>query len=193
VAEPLDGAMLGRVRELARKLKIYLLLGFAERRGEEVYNSVVIFSPAGSLVTHYSKTHTAADEPLNTKGARFPVVETPLGRWGTLICMDRQLPETSRILAVKGAQFILVPAWGSSGEMNDTMMRTRAYENGVWVAFVHPRRCLFIDPTGKIVAQDGGGGEDELVTARIALDGRVGRGPIRFRRPEIYGEIGEKR
>ncbi|MCX6620639.1 MAG: carbon-nitrogen hydrolase family protein, partial [Acidobacteria bacterium] len=157
--------------------------------GDKVYNSLVVFSPAGGIVTHYSKSHTALDEPFNTKGAEFPVVDTPLGRWGTLICMDRQLPETSRILAIKGAQLILVPAWGMHGEMNDTMMRTRAYENGVWVAFVHPRRCLFIDPRGAIIAQDTPGDEDQVVTAKILLDQRVGKGPIQFRRPEIYGEI----
>ncbi len=189
VAEPIDGPLLTRVRNLARELKIYLLIGFAERRGSKAYNSLVVFSPAGEIVTHYSKTHTAQDEPFNTQGTEFPVVDTPLGRWGTLICMDRQLPETSRILAIKGAQMILVPAWGSHGEMNDTMMRTRAYENGVWVVFIHPRRCLFIDPGGKIIAQDTPGDEDQVVTAKIELGKRIGTGPIRFRRPAIYGEI----
>jgi predicted amidohydrolase len=75
-----------------------------------------------------------------------------------------------------------------SGETNDIMMRTRAYENGVWVFFVHPKRCLLIDPSGKIVAQDTGD-QDQLVTATIRLDDRIGRGPIRFRRPELYREI----
>jgi len=185
--ERLDGPLLSRVRSLARELKIYLLIGFAELRDESMYNSAVIFSPEGSVVTHYSKTHTADDEPLNTKGLDFPVVNTPLGRWGTLICMDRQLPETSRILALKGAQIILVPAYGMYGETNDILMRVRAYENGVWVAFVHPNRCLFIDPTGKILAQNRGDG-DQIVTATIRLDDQV-RGPIRHRRPELYGEI----
>jgi predicted amidohydrolase len=186
--ERLDGPLLTRVRHLARELKIYLLVGFAELRDDRMYNSAVIFSPEGAIVTHYSKTHTADDEPLNTKGAEFPVVSTPLGRWGALICMDRQLPETSRILALKGAQIILVPAYGMYGETNDILMRVRAYENGVWVAFVHPQRVLFIDPTGKILAQNQGPG-DQVVTATIRLDDRVGRGPIRHRRPELYGDV----
>lgn len=153
-----------------------------------MYNSLAIFTPAGDLALRYSKTHTANDEPFNTQGDELPVIPTPLGRWGALICMDRQLPETSRILALKGAQVILVPAWGMYGETNDIMMRTRAYENGVWVVFVHPKRCLVIDPAGKIIAQDSGD-EDQLVLATIRLDERVGRGPIRYRRPELYREI----
>lgn len=42
------------------------------------------------------------------------------------------------------------------GDMNDAMMRTRAFENSVWVAFVHPKRCLIIDPSGNVVARDRG-------------------------------------
>jgi predicted amidohydrolase len=189
IGEPLDGAVMGRVRGLARELKIYLGTGFAERRGARMFNSFAVFSPEGELVLHYSKSHNAADEPFNTTGTEFPVAATPLGRWGALICYDRQLPETARILAIKGAQLILVPAWGSSGEMNDAMMRTRAFENGVYVAFVHPRRCLIIDPRGKLIATDSGKDHDEVVMARILFDERVGKAAIRSRKPELYGEI----
>jgi predicted amidohydrolase len=188
VAEGIDGPLITRARSLARELKIYLLVGFAEARGTLIFNSAVIFSPTGEVTLHYSKMHTAHDEPFNTQGTNFPVAETPLGRLGALICYDRRLPETARILAIKGVQFLAVPAWGGYDEMNDALMRTRAFENSVFVAFVHPKRCLFIDPRGKVIAQDRGQG-DELVTARILLDERIGRGPIQDRRPELYREI----
>jgi predicted amidohydrolase len=188
IGESADGPLLGRVSGLASELKIYLAVGVAERRDGRMYNSVFIYSPDGVEVGRYAKTHTAGDEPYNAKGSDFPLVETALGRWGTVICMDRQLPETSRILAVKGAQLILVPAWGMCGEINDIMMRTRAYENGVHVLFVHPKRCLIISPDGTIMAQDKGNG-DEVVTAHMTLTSSGTHGPIRRRRPEIYGEI----
>jgi predicted amidohydrolase len=188
VGESLDGALLLRIRMLADELKIYLSVGFAEARGGKMYNSAVIFSPEGKVALHYSKSHNAHDEPFNTKGTEFPVADTALGRVGALICYDRQLPETSRILAIKGAQLILVPAWGAHGEMNEVMMRTRAYENSVYVAFVHPERCLIIDPKGNVIARDQGE-RDQVVIARVDLDGRIGRGPIRDRRPDLYREI----
>ena len=188
IGEGIDGPMITRVRGVARELKIYLLVGFAEARGGLMYNSAVIFSPTGDVTLHYSKMHTAHDEPFNTEGTEFPVAQTPLGRLGALICYDRRLPETARILAIKGVQFLAVPAWGTSDEMNDALMRTRAFENSVFVAFVHPKRCLFIDPRGKVIAQDRGAG-DELVTAPIVLDERVGHGPIQDRKPELYREI----
>ena len=50
--------------------------------------------------------------------------------------------------------------------MNDIMMRVRAYENGVWLAFIHPKRTLIIDPRGKIIAQSQGE-QDQIVTATI--------------------------
>ena len=188
IGEYADGPLLRQVGALASKLDIYLAVGIAERRDERMYNSMFIYSPEGMAVSRYAKTHTAGDEPYNTKGTEFPVVDTPLGRWGTVICMDRQLPETSRILAVKGAELILVPAWGMCGEINDVLMRTRAFENGLHVLFVHPRRCLIIGPDGTVIAQDAGKG-DEVVTAQVTLSPPGTYGPIRRRRPEIYGEL----
>ena len=188
VGEPIDGPSLKRVRELAQELKIYLGIGFAERKGDLMFNSFAVFAPSGDLVLHYSKAHNDDDEPYNTTGRAFPVVTTPLGRWGALICYDRQLPETARILAIKGAQLVLVPAWGSYNDMNDAMMRTRAFENSVWVAFVHPKRVLVIDTRGNVVTQDKGD-EDQVVMTRIRLDEHIGKGAIRSRKPNLYGDL----
>jgi predicted amidohydrolase len=188
IGEPVDGPVMQRIRALARELNVHLSVGFAERRGDAMFNSTVVIDPKGEIALLYSKSHTAHDEPFNTKGVEFPVSATALGRIGALICYDRRLPETARVLAVKGAQLLLVPAWGSYNELNDALMRTRAFENGVWVAFVHPKRALIIDPQGKVVAQNEGEG-DQLVYGQIVLDQRVGAGPIRDRKPEIYRDI----
>ena len=188
IGEPVDGKVFKRIKNLARELGVHLSVGFAERRGERMFNSTALIGPDGEIASLYSKSHTAHDEPFNTKGVSFPIAETNLGRIGSLICYDRRLPETARILAVKGAQLILVPAWGSYNELNDAVMRTRAFENGVWVAFVHPKRVLVVDPRGKVIAKNDGE-DDQIVTARIVLDERVGSGPVRDRKPEIYPEL----
>jgi predicted amidohydrolase len=190
VGETFDSPFMGRVAELAKASGVYLSVGYAERRGDDMFNSVIVYSPAGDVVSRYSKSHTAGDEPFNTKGSDFPVADTALGRWGTLICFDRQLPETSRILAVKGAQLIMVPSWGMYGEINDVMMRTRAFENGLHIAFVHPKRVLIIGPDGAVIAEDSEEG-DEIVSAHITLQPAGERGPIRRRRPELYRELVE--
>jgi predicted amidohydrolase len=188
--EPLDGPWLRRVAELARNLKIYLSIGFSERRGENMYNSVVVFSPAGEMVLHYSKTH-CIDEPFNTQGNEFPVAKTDVGTLGALICYDRRFPEVSRILALKGAQILILPSYGEETERNEALLRTRAWENGAWIVYVRQNQALVINPSGKIVARDRGQG-DELLLAEIDLGGEKGTGEIYNRRsPEIYHELME--
>src|SRR5258708_2171876 len=44
IGEGIDGPLINRVRSLARELKIYLLVGFAELRDGKMFNSAVIFS-----------------------------------------------------------------------------------------------------------------------------------------------------
>lgn len=67
--------------------------------------------------------YTAADE--------LPVFETPLGTLGILICSEAFVPELARILALKGAEIILMPA-GRVVDFNEnwlTLVRARAIEN----------------------------------------------------------------
>ena len=188
VGERLDGPLLKRVGELARELKIYLSLGFAERAGERMHNSLVVFSPEGEIVLHYSKTH-CMDEPYCTPGDEFPVAKTDLGTLGALICYDRRFPEVPRILALKGAQILLIPAYGRDGERNEALLRTRAWENSVWIVYVRQNQALVINPSGKILARDKGEG-DELLFARIALGEEKGTQEIlRRRSPELYREL----
>jgi predicted amidohydrolase len=191
-AEALDGPLLTRIRDLARELKVHLMTGFAERRGDAVFNSAVLFGPDGQVVLHYSKSHTMNDEPFNTKGEAFPVAATSFGRLGALICFDRQVPEAARLLALQGADLLLVPAWGSYGEMNDLMMRVRAYENGVHLAFVHPKRALLIDASGQILAQDEGE-HDQIVMARFPVPSRRKGSLLQYRRPELYQGLTQPR
>jgi predicted amidohydrolase len=186
--EPLDGPWMKRVGKLARQLSIYLSIGFAERRGENMHNSVAVYSPAGEVVLHYSKTH-CLDEPFCTPGKEFPIAATDLGTIGALICYDRRFPEVPRILALKGARTLIVPADGRDGERNEALMRTRAWENSVWVVYVRQNQALVINPSGKIIARDKGNG-DELVLARIDLGGEKGTNEIFNRRsPELYREL----
>lgn len=189
-AEDLKGPLLSQVRDLARELRVYLMIGFAEKRHGKVYNSAVMFSPQGEITSHYSKSHTMNDEPFNTKGESFPVAKTEFGHWGTLICFDRQVPEAARILAVKGADMLFVPAWGSYGEMNDQLMRVRAYENGVNLAFIHPKRALLIDAGGNILAQNEGE-HDQIVMARFTVSAKRKHSLLKYRRPALYRELAQ--
>ena len=177
IGEALDGPFMSRIAALARKLKIYLSVGYAERRGQQMFNSVAVYSPLGELVLHYSKTHTKG-EVFNTSGTNFPVAKTDVGTLGALICYDRRFPEVARILALKGFQMLILPAYGTDGERNEALLRTaRAWENSVWVVYAKQNQALIINPSGKIVARDEGD-HDQLVFAKISIDDQVGTGDI---------------
>lgn len=187
VGEEIDGPMMRRVANLAEDLNIYLAVGFAERHGKKMFNTVAVYDPAGQMVLRYSKTHSTG-EKFTTPGREFPVASTNFGPVGAMICYDRRLPEVARILAVKGARLILVPAYGPDNKIESvTIMRIRAYENRAYVAFVNPTRVLIIDPEGNVLAIKEGT-EDKLVMAKIDLD-RAGGGNMQSRVPEIYSEL----
>jgi predicted amidohydrolase len=201
-----DGPYILRLRDLARRHSVHICAGFVEREGDALHNSAALIGPDGEIIGRYRKTHLMGSEPLNTPGEEFPVFDTALGRIGMMICFDRQPPEVARILAVKGARLILNPSAGMHGEMNDTMMRTRAYENSVHIIFAHYADCLIISPTGEILARYEEGGDpsscsgssraeprgDPVVVADLDLSLKADGGLLRHRRPHLYGELAER-
>ena len=85
--------------------------GFAERGPDGVvYNSAALVDASGVRAV-YRKTHLWDEESLYfvPGDAPAPVVDTPVGRIGVLICYDLEFPEMTRSLAVRGAQLLTVP------------------------------------------------------------------------------------
>jgi predicted amidohydrolase len=84
--------------------------GFCELEDGFVYNSVAVVDGTGVLAV-YRKDHLWDREKLIfTPGSvPPPVVDTPLGRLGILICYDLEFPEMTRSLALRGAELIVVP------------------------------------------------------------------------------------
>jgi len=181
------GKHISEMRRLCADLGVHFVAGFAERSGPHMHNSAALIGPRGQMIGVFRKVHDMGKEPLNTMGDDFPVFDTEFGRVGIMICFDRQLPESARLLALRGALLICNPSAGMYGETNDVMMRTRAYENGVWIIFSHPRDCLIISPKGEIVAR--AQGPDEIVLADIDLAQAGTGGPGRHRRPEVYRRL----
>lgn len=87
-----------------------LVVGFCELDGQALYNSAAVLTADG-IVTVYRKAHLwDAEQELFTPGDAAPVVlDSPVGRLGTLICYDLEFPEMPRRLALAGAEIIAVP------------------------------------------------------------------------------------
>jgi predicted amidohydrolase len=88
------------------------------------------------------------------------VFDTDFGRVASHECGDLYIMEFDRVLALLGAEIILDGSqmWGASGRTNETLLRARAADNGVWLACAHwptsdtSLRSLIIDPYGQIMA-----------------------------------------
>ncbi len=93
------------------------------------------------LVGRYNRTIPKG--PWIYKGGRFwdydyqeaddvPVFDTPFGKVGILICSEVYSPELSRLLALKGAEIIFLPAGVCKYELHETwrnLIWSRAIEN----------------------------------------------------------------
>ncbi len=164
-------------------------LGHKKMHPEMTFEKLASF--AETVDGPYSKSHIEAAE-LYSAGTDFPVFDTALGRIGLLICYDRQLPETSRLLALQGAELIVVPAHSQNVDLinEDLMMRVRAYENNVFVVLHSPFNSLAADPSGELIARRGPESGEGILYSKIDLSQRdPGGGPIARRHPELYHEL----
>jgi predicted amidohydrolase len=125
-------------------------------------------------------------------GREFPVFDTSAGRIGVLVCFDRQPPEPARILALHGAEMILVPTNSRNVEPinEDLTMQVRAYENNVFAALVSPFNTLMVDPDGNFLAHNANRNDEGVVYATFDLSKRAPhRDAFDRRHPELYGDL----
>ena len=216
-AEPLDGPTLGWAREAARELSIDLVAGsITERRPghERASNTCVHFNPAGETQAVYLKIHmfdvllegveyreSATEEP----GGEIVLSEAGGVPLGLSVCYDLRFPELYRILAVRGARAIAVPAAFTrpTGIAHwDLLVRARAVENQAFVVAAgqvgpwQPGKesfggSMIVDPWGEVLARapDARAGvEETFVCADLDL---ARQDEIRERLPSLAGRVEE--
>ncbi len=133
-------AFLKGFRALASELRMAIGITFLEKHDPKPLNSVIFVDRTGREILHYSKVHTCAFdlERVLDGGDDFYTADLAFGRGtvkiGSMICFDREFPESARILMLKGAELILAPN-ACPMEINRlSALRARAYENMVAVA-----------------------------------------------------------
>jgi len=204
LAEPIPGPTTERFGRLARELGVYLLVGMSELRGGQIYNAMPVLSPQGELMGVMRKVHINKFETGGgwRNGSAFPVWEfkTPTGRFrgGIMICYDREMPESARILMLKGVDVIFNPLACTCPTMDihRCLLRTRAFENEVYIFMVNhaaPREnghSMVFDYKGDIVREMDEG--ECVFVQEINLDAlnayrKKGIYGFHHRRPELYG------
>lgn len=129
--------------KLAKELNMAIGITFLEKYDPLPRNTFVLFDGFGNNVLTYAKVHTCdfGDECRLTPGDHFNVanLDTEYGvvKVGTMICYDREFPESARILMLKGAEIILVPNACPMEINRISQLRGRAYENMVGIATVN--------------------------------------------------------
>ncbi|MEM9413344.1 MAG: carbon-nitrogen hydrolase family protein [Planctomycetota bacterium] len=135
-AEPLDGQTTNRVIEMCRAFQTRIVFGLIESDEDRVFNSLLLVTAEG-VAGHYRKIHLpklGLDRFTTSGDMGFPVVDVDGVKIGLNICYDSSFPESSRILALDGADVIVLPTnWPpTSGLTADVIPAARALENHVY-------------------------------------------------------------
>jgi predicted amidohydrolase len=142
--------------------------------GEDTYNTAILLGLDGKELGRYLKVQPTLAESSRKRGTHFPVFEVPgIGTVGLCICYDILFPETTRALALAGADLVFHLTLGGASmgipEADLAAFRTRASENFLYlvVAF-RGGNSMVIGPKGEILAE-GGKAQDAVVAADIDL------------------------
>jgi len=178
-AQPLDGEAISWAREIARELGIDLIAGsLSELRDDDVRsNTSVHVAPDGEIRAVYRKIHmfdvtvdgtVYRESEHELRGQEIVTTAAADGTGvGMSICYDLRFPELYRVLALRGARVLVVPAaftLATTREHWEVLLRARAIENQCFV--VAPNqvgehapgirsggRSMIVDPWGVVLAQ----------------------------------------
>ena len=188
-AETIPGYSTNEVAKLCKKYGVYVIFPMFEKAVPGVYyNSSATIGPDGSIVGTYRKTQVAGVQALEKMyfraGQDFKVHETvfePNAKFGTIICHDRRYPETSRILAMLGAEVMFCPTAApgyAHGVHWSNLNIMRAVDNGMFCVYSNRigqegvnnyfGESMIVDPMGEVIAS-GGTEENAVVMADLDL------------------------
>ena len=179
-AEALDGPTSAWARRLARELGIDLVAGsFSERvpGDRRARNTSLHVGPDGTVQAVYRKLHMFDVEVGGTvyreseheaPGAEVVVSNSAAGIGiGMAVCYDLRFPELFRLLAVRGARILVLPAAftvTTTREHWEVLLRARAIEEQCFVVAANQigehapglrsgGRSMIVDPWGIVLAQ----------------------------------------
>ncbi len=178
-----EGWSIKAVEGIAHEYGVYVLSSVPLRDEGKLYDSAVLIGPEG-IVGVYKKIHLFrpySEDKIFAKGDALGLFETSIAKVGVAICYDLRFPELFRLLAMGGAEIILVPAsWGAPRALQwRTLLRARAAENELFMVGVNRfgrsevtgeeylGDSAIYDPFGfELVHSEG---SEEVITAEINL------------------------
>ena len=151
--------IISELLNLAKANEIFVCFGYAEKAGQNYFNTAAIFSDTGEFIGKYRKIHLPGHSEYEAWRAfqhlekryfkkgnlGFPVFSSKLGELGMCICNDRRWPETFRMLALKGCEIAMLgyntprhyPLAPEHDHLQDfhnhLCMQGASYANGLWI------------------------------------------------------------
>lgn len=163
--ESMDGTFCTLMKRKAKEKGVFLFFSFhhLDENGAR-RSTAVLLDRKGEIVGTFNKSNLTISEfdAGMVPGDEYPVFDTELGKIGMLICWDSFFPESSRAMALRGAEILLISTAGNPTHRHFA----RAKENGVYVVVactgtkdegVEPTKI--ISPKGEVLAQQGESGE----------------------------------
>jgi nitrilase len=179
-----------RLAEIARTHGVWLAVGANELERGTIYNSLLVYSPAGELALHHRKLMPTNHERLVWglgDGKGLETVKTDLGKVGGLICWENLMPLARAALYQDGVEIYLAPTADDSEEWHDSMKHI-ARESRAFVLSC----CVFQRASSyphDVPLADG----DELVgrggSAILGPDGSYLAGPLWNEEGILYAEL----
>ncbi len=210
------GPAVDRLGAIAREHGIHLVIGVIERDGGTLYCTALFLSPAGELLGKHRKLMPTGAERLvwgTGDGSTMPVLDTPLGRLGAVICWENYMPLMRMGMYAKGIQLYCAPT-ADARETWVASMRHIACEGRCFVLSANQfaRRSdypadypididdpdevlcsggsVIVSPLGELLAGPETGGE-AILRAELDLD-RIAEGKYDFdvsghyARPDVF-------
>ena len=176
-AEEYPGKTTIALSNAAKKNSIYLVGGsIPELENGNIYNTSFVFDRNGELIGKHQKMHlfdidveggvSFKESDTLSSGNKVTIVDTEFGKIGVAICYDIRFPELSRLMALEGAELIILPAAFNmtTGPAHwELSIRMRALDNQVYFVGAAPARDEYAsyvafgnsrvsDPWGNIIA-----------------------------------------
>jgi predicted amidohydrolase len=112
---PIPAHYIEAFRERAKRGNTYIVAGsIANRCGDRIFNTALLFDRRGEIVGSYDKVHLfdalgIRESDVMSPGSSLLVHQADFGKIGVVICYDIRFPELARTLALKGVEYLFVP------------------------------------------------------------------------------------
>jgi len=166
--QTLDGPIITRMRQLARKHNTYIVCGLDRADGAHRWNSAVLIDRRGEIAGVYDKVYVFWAEfdkrPPVENGTVVPVFQCDFGRVGMAICFDANFSQVWDLLAEQGAELVIWPSVYSAG----TTLQAHAIRHHYYiVTSTQTCDCLVYDITGRQILYEK---YPDLNVSRVTLD-----------------------